>query len=36
MDRGFLVTMKKLDGVLNREDVVGLLLVHPVEDGRES
>src|ERR1700682_6418074 len=36
MDRSFLVTMKKLNGVFNGEDVVGLLLVHLVEDGRES
>src|SRR6266480_6557963 len=36
MDRRFLVTMEKLDGVFNREDVVGLLLVHSVEYGCES
>ena len=36
MDRRFLVAMKKLDGVFNGQDVVGLLLVHLVEDGRES
>src|SRR5260370_17059738 len=36
MDGRFLVTMKKFDGVFNGKDMVGLLLVHLVEDGRES
>src|SRR6266705_797634 len=36
MDRRLFVTMKKLDGVFNGEDMVGLLRVHFVEDGGES
>jgi len=36
MDGRFLVTMKEFDGVFNGEDMVGLLLIHLVEDGRES
>src|SRR5437899_2571621 len=35
MDGRFLVTMKKFDGVFNGEDMVGLLLIHLVEDGGE-
>ena len=31
----FLVTMQKLDGIFDGEDVIGLLLIHFVEDGGE-
>src|SRR2546427_1435378 len=35
MDSRFLVAMQELDGVLDGEDVIGLVFVHLVENGGE-